>query len=379
MPFLSETSDYGSGTDPDQQSVQQVSPQADCSPFKFDLDETSYAYSTDEHHPSSVRRTSLGSSSSSSSSSPTSPSSSISNLSSLSSSSEQQRSFHHLTRLTSKKLFSINNNNTTAPSTSHASKEMNTCYCDKENLPARKRNRPTTYVSRRSITQNHCDSCQLKRTKVTTARPKYVFNRQPPLRKARCYPTFDDLSSTRFAVDLTGLNIDYTIEYHASNKCTYSIPAPVAAVLPYYPTCSTINRCRCPPPYDWGSSPWTSAPMYNTSNSYHPEYYYPNANANPWISSPPLPAASTLLNYHDFYWTKFPNEHLSSIHFDDQLLRDVEDPQALPYHRHTMPVIEREREKTLFVRENLTTNSWRSDLSFSSSRSLTNPFSLSLL
>ena len=364
MPLLSETSDYGSGTDPEQQSVQHVSPPIATSSFKFDLDETSYSYSVDEHHPSSLRRTSLYSSSSSSSSSPTSPSSSISNLSSLSSSSELQRSFHQQTRLTSKKLFSINNNNTTSPSTAHPSNEMNTCYCDKENLPARKRNRPTTYVSRRSITPNHCESCQLKRTKVNSTRPKYFFNRQHPTRKACCYSPYTDLSSTRFTVDLTGLNIDYTVEYHDSNKCTYP-----TAVLPYYHTCSTINRCRCSSSFDWGGPSCTSAPVYNPSDNYHPEFYYPNVNASSWISAPLVPVASTLFNYHDFYWTRFPNDHLSSIYFDDHLLRNMDQSQALHHLRHVPPVIERECEKNIFAIENLSTNSWRSDLFSSSSSS----------
>lgn len=324
IPLLSETSDYGSGTDPELQSAKQISPQTDSSPVVFDFDESTFSYSNDDttNHSSQTRRIYLTSSSSSSasSSSLTSPSSSISNLSSLSSSSEHQTNFNNQNRLTNKKLLSINNNNN-----NNTSNELLICHCEKENSSNRKRNRINSYHIRRYTTINYCENCQIKRTKLNS-RSRCFSNRQQKHRSNTRY--YDQtLSSTKFSVDLTGLNINYSIEYHDNIKCT--CPSPL---ISYYNP--SLNRCKCISINDW-----PIFLMMNSLNEYNSDLYYID---NSWFQPQTNPS---LFNYYDFYLTKLNENNLSSIYFDDNTILNIN--EHLPsYHLRCMtPPIEIECEE----------------------------------
>jgi hypothetical protein len=96
------------------------------------------------------------------------------------------------TTTTNQRLFSfsiINNNY----SSSSDSNDIIYCYCEKENLSYRKRHR-------RYYKKSSYENCQTKRIK-TYSRTK---NRQQRF----------NTSLIKFSIDLTGQNIDYTIEYH---------------------------------------------------------------------------------------------------------------------------------------------------------------------
>ncbi|CAF3490840.1 unnamed protein product [Adineta steineri] len=312
--LLSETSDYGSGTDPDLQSIQHVSPLTDSSAFTFDFDET-FSCSIDDanSHASQTRRISLSSTSSSpSSSSLTSPSSSMSNLSSLSSSSEIQTNFLNQNRLSNKKFSSINNYN------NNTSNDMNTCYCEKENQSNRKRNRLNTFPIRRYTTTNYCENCQIKRTKLNS-RSKIHSNRpQKPRLNNRYYD--ETLTPIKFAVDLTGLNVNYTIEYLDNIKCSCSTTL-IPNYNPYRCKCSSINE-------------WPSFLMMNSSfNEYNDDVYYIDTNNNPWIP-PPIP---TVFNYYDLHFTKLPENNPLSIYFDDNSIIEASPYLPTYYLRSIQP------------------------------------------
>ena len=261
IPSLSETSDYGSGTDLEFQSIQHFSPQPTSSPFVFDFEATT-------NHSSQPRRISMSSSSSSSSSTSTSPSSSMSNLSSLSSSSELPTN-----RLLNKKfplLMNNNNNNNNiyhqTTMTTTLSNEPSACQCEKENnLSNRKRNRFNSYPMRRLTTTNFCENCQLKRNK-SNYRSKYPSNRSSKQRSNH-RPTPHEQTSfpTKFSVDLTGLSINYTIEYHDNLKCT---------CLNNYSTYPN-HRCKCLPMNDW-----SLFYMMNSVSDYNHDWYYVDTNNN---------------------------------------------------------------------------------------------------
>jgi hypothetical protein len=338
MPLLSETSDYGSGTDPELQSIQHISPQTDSSPLKFDFDEPSFSYLIDDpnNNLSPIRRTSLSSSSSSSSSSTsTSPSSSISNLSSLSSSSEVPANFKNQNRLSNKKFLSLNNNNNT-------SNDLIICHCEKENLSNRKRNRFNSYPNRRYTTINYCENCQIKRSKLNS-RSKYYSNRQQKQRSNNRY--YDQtLTPIKFSIDLTGFNINYTIEYHDNIKCTCS-----TTLLPYYN--SSINHCKC-----FSLNDWSLFLMMNSLND-----YYIDTNNTLWFQQQ---SNSSLFNYYDLYLTKSNdnnnnnNNNLSLIYFDDNSIVDINEHLPSYYFRCMTPSIDIECEEKIFIR--ILTNSWRS-------------------
>jgi len=340
MPLLSETSDYGSGTDPELQSIQHISPQTDSSPLKFDFDEPSFSYLIDDpnNNLSSIRRTSLSSSSSSSSSTSTSPSSSISNLSSLSSSSEIPANFKNQNRLSNKKFLSLNNNN------NNTSNELIVCHCgEKENLSNRKRNRFNSYPIRRYTTINYCENCQIKRSKLNS-RSKYYSNRQQKQRSNNRY--YDQtLTPIKFSIDLTGLNINYTIEYHDNIKCTCS-----TTLLPYYN--SSINHCKC-----FSLNDWSLFLMMNSLND-----YYIDTNNTLWFQQQ---SNSSLFNYYDLYLTKSNdnnnnnnNNNLSLIYFDDNSIVNINEHLPSYYFRCMTSSIDIECEEKIFIR--ILTNSWRS-------------------
>lgn len=339
IPSLSETSDYGSGTDLEFQSIQNITPPTDSSAFTFDLAETT-------NHTSQPRRISLSSSSSSSSSS-RSPSSSMSNLSSLSSSSEHPMNFN---RLSNKKLLSINNNNNIP------SNEPSLCQCDKENLSNRKRNRYNSYPIRRLTTVNYCENCQIKRTKCNY-RSKCSSNRPQKQRQNN-----QAILPTKFYVDLTGLNIDYTVEYHENLKCICS-----PGHLAYYN--SPPNRCKCLSINDW--------PMFfmmNSVSEYNHDVYYLDSNSNSWF---PPAVNSALFTYNDFYLTKADhhrNSNLSSIYFDDPTILEATEPFPPYYLRCMTPAIEFECEEI-----NNTTNSCRSLLPFTNENEMEKRMSNSFL
>ncbi len=318
------------------QSIQHISPQTDSSPLTFDFDEPSFSYSIDDinNQASQIRRISLSSlsSSSSPSSSSTSPSSSISNLSSLSSSSELQTNFNNQNRLSNKKLLSLNNNNNNNNTTSN---ELILCHCEKENSSNRKRNRFNSYPMRRYTTINYCENCQIKRTKFNS-RSKYYSNRQQKQRSNNNRSYDQTQTSIKFTVDLTGLNIDYTIEYHDNIKCPYP-----TTLVPYYN--SPINCCKCIAINDWS--------LFLMMNSFN-EFYYPDTNNNSWFQE----TNSSLLNYYDLYLTKSDDNNLSSISFDDNSIINTNEHLPYYYLRCMTPSIEIEcEEKKKF------TNSWRSD------------------
>ncbi|CAF3061908.1 unnamed protein product, partial [Rotaria socialis] len=299
VPLLSETSDYSSGTDLELQSMQSIlSPQADSSPITFDFDESSLSYSIENiNNPtssSSPRRISLSSSSSLSSS--TSPCSSISNLSSLSSSSELQTNFNNQTRLSNKKILSINNNTN---NTISASPDLIICHCDKENFSNRKRNRFNSYPIRRYTPLNHCENCQSKRIKYNS-RAKYYSNRQQKHRFNNRYYDTSLPAPVRFSVDLTGLNVNISVDYHNNIKCTCS-----TTVIP------NTNRCKCS-----SMNYWPSYSMMDSFNQYTSnDLYYVDADNinNLWIEQTNL-----IFNYPDSYFTKLNHDNnVSSIYFDD--------------------------------------------------------------
>lgn len=347
IPSLSETSDYGSGTDPEQQSIRNYSSEMNSSSLILNMDYENDSCLRDfhsdcgnnNHHSIPLRRTSLSSasstSSSSSSSSPTSPSSSISNLSSISSSSESQRTFHHQHRLTSKKLSSINVNNTNLDGSSNNDIQ---CSCDKENLPIRKRNRLPNGNNRRPI--SFCENCQLKRAKGTSIRSKQTSNRQTNGSSARkeTFPIrFNDqlTTLTKFSVDLTGLNINYTVEYHELNRSTGSTSIPSL-----FSTVTSNYSCKYPSLQDW--NPSISSYVYNTPTNYHHEYSYFDDGASPWIPVMPNPI---LFTYYDLYLTRFVTEYLSETYFGD-LQTPSMSPSMFPQHvYYVTPVVERECKK----------------------------------
>jgi hypothetical protein len=322
VPLLSETSDYGSGTDPEQQSIQHTSPQIDSPPFTFDVAERSFSYTnTDDYCTSQIRR---ASSSSSSSSSSTSPSSSNSNLSYSSSSSEVQTKVNNQNRLSTKKLLSINSNNN---NNNNTSTDTVLCYCEKENLSNRKRNRLNGHSLRRLSTINYCENCQAKRAKQNL-RSKYSSNRQQ--RKQRVNNRYyDPLTSTpvKFTVDLTGLNVDYTIEYHHNKKCTSP-----TTLLPCY-----NSFCKCSSMNDW-----SSFVMMNSLNDHTNEFYYIDKYNNSWIQQ----TIPTLINYYDLYLTKMNADNISTIYFDDHSINNDTNESIPSYHlRYITPAIERECEE----------------------------------
>lgn len=331
IPVLSETSDYGSGTDLEFQAIQHISPQTDSSKFMFDFDERSFSCLIDEtnNNSSQTRRISSSSStSSSSSSSSTSPSSSLSNLSSLSSSSELPNNFK-----SNKKHLSTNNNVT--------SNESTICHCEKENLTNRKRNRLNSYPIRRLTTLNYCENCQNKRTKCNS-RSKYYPNRQQKQRLTTrssdqvSSPSPSSSSSMKFSVDLSGLNINYTIEYHDNLKCTYT-----NNLIPYYN--SPLNCCKC-----LSINDWPLLFMMNPLNEYNHDLYYLDTNNNSWF---PETINSTIFNYNnDLYSTKSSIDHrinnLSSIYFDEQTIFNNNEHLLSYYFRCMTPSIEIECEET---------------------------------
>jgi hypothetical protein len=332
LPQLSETSDYGSGsgTDLEFQAIQHLSPQAESPPSTFDFDERSFPCTTDDtiNHP---RRISLSSSSSSSSSS-ISPSSSMSNLSSLSSSSELQTNFNNSNRLSNKKLLSINTNN----NNNILSNESIICHCEKENLTNRKRNRFNSYPIRRFTTLNYCEKCQIKRTKLNSRSKCSSTNRQQKqrLNNNRTYDPM--LSPIKFSIDLTGQNINYTIEYHDNLKCTCP-----TSLIPYYN--SSLNRCKC-----LSMNDWSLFFMMNSLDEYNHNLYYLDANNNPWFSqfNPPL------YNYNELYFTKTidqRNNNLSSIYFDDHTIIDTNEHLPTYYLRYMTPSIEFECEENKII------------------------------
>lgn len=331
VPLLSETSDYSSGTDLELQSMQPTSsPQTDSSPFTFDFDEPSFSHSIENiNNPtsSSPRRMSLSSSSSSYSS--TSPCSSISNLSSLSSSSELQTNFNNQNRLSNKKISSINNNNNTI----NKSTDLIICHCDKENFSNRKRNRFNSYPTRRYTTLNYCENCQSKRLKYNL-RAKYYSNRQ---QKHRFNNRNDDTSLTapvRFSVDLTGLNVNFSVDYHDNIKCTCS-----TTVI------ANTNRCKC-----LSTNYWPSYFMMNSFNEYtnNDLYYVDTDNThNSWIQQ-----TNPIFNYPDSYFTKLNHDNnVSSIYFDDNSIIEAVEHFPSYYLRCMIPAIEIECERTKMKRK----------------------------
>ena len=270
-----ETSDYSSGTDLELQSIQHLSPQTNSS-FTFNIDEPGHSYSND-YQASSIRRVSLSSSLSSSSSS-TSPSSSISNLSSLSSSSEHQTD---LNNQSIKKFLSINNKNT--------SDNMLVCHMEKDNISSyRKRHRLNSYLIRR---MDYCENCYTtKRTKLNF-RSKY--RQLKHYFSSRHYDLI--LKPIKFTVDLTGLNINYTIEYHNNRTCTCS-----TTIVP--DNNSYINYCKYSLTNDCSS--------YTLMNLFNSEFYYIDANNhnhNSWFQR-----TNSILDH--FYLTKL---NYSWIYFNE--------------------------------------------------------------
>lgn len=328
IPSLSETSDYGSGTDLEFQSIQHFSPQATSSPFVFDFEPTT-------NHSSQPRRISLSSSSSSSSSTSTSPSSSMSNLSSLSSSSELP-----INRSSIKKYPLLMNNNNNHHT--NISNESSSCQCEKENnLSNRRRNRFNSYPMRRLATANFCENCQLKRNK-SNYRSKYSSNRSSKQRSNPRSQSDQNSSSVKFSVDLTGLNINYTIEYHDNLKCKCLTTTNYTT----YP-----NRCKCSPANDW-----SLVFMMNSISDYNHDWYYLDTNNNSWYS--PM-IDSSLFNYNDFYLTRTDHpriNNLSAIYFDEQTIFESNEHLPAYYLRCTTPAIEFEREENtnrLLIHDNL--------------------------
>lgn len=358
MPLLSETSDYSSGTDLEFQSTKpNISPLTDSSPFTFDCDEPSFSFSIEDiNNPisSSIRRISSSfSSSSSSSSSATSPSSSMSNLSSLSSSSECQTNFNNQNCLSNKKILSVNHNNN---NNNDASNDVITCHCEKSNLSNRKRNRFNSYPIRRLTTTDYCENCQLKRMKHNT-RTKHYSSRQQKQRSNNnnnnYYRYYDPESiPVKFSIDLTGLDISYTIEYHDCISCTCS-----TASKPY------SSRCKCSSANDWSSYSITNS--FDESNNNEFSYYIDPNSHNLWIEQ-----TSPIFNYHDLYFTKLNHtNNLSSIYFDDNSI--IEAVQTIPsyYVRYMLPSIQIECERNKNYHRNLDflffflcqqTDSWQS-------------------
>ena len=257
----------------------------------------------------------------------------MSNLSSLSSSSELPTN-----RLLNKKfplLMNNNNNNNNiyhqTTMTTTLSNEPSACQCEKENnLSNRKRNRFNSYPMRRLTTTNFCENCQLKRNK-SNYRSKYPSNRSSKQRSNH-RPTPHEQTSfpTKFSVDLTGLSINYTIEYHDNLKCT---------CLNNYSTYPN-HRCKCLPMNDW-----PLFYMMNSVSDYNHDWYYLDTNNNSWLS--PM-IDSTLFSYNDFYLTRTDHpriNNLSAIYFDEQTI--FESNEHLPAYslRCTTPAIEFEREE----------------------------------
>ncbi|CAF0800049.1 unnamed protein product [Adineta ricciae] len=300
--LLSETSDYGSSTDPELQSTQHISPFTESSPFTFDAEESSFNFPTldSSSHPSTqTRRVSLSSSSSSSSSSsPTSPSSSVSNLSSLSSSSELHTNCENSNRLPNKKHLSITNYN------NNTSNDMINCHCEKENPSSRKRNRINSYSIRRYTTTNTCETCQKKRTKFNS-RLKFYSNRQTKSQRLSNRSYNDTPTPVKFTIDLTGLNVNYTIEYHDTMTC----PCSTAFVSYHNSSC-----CKCS-----ALNEGTSLVMMNLSNEYTNELYYVDISDHTWLQ----PIIPNLPNYPDFFLTKLHENNLPSVYLDDNALTDA--------------------------------------------------------
>jgi hypothetical protein len=140
----------------------------------------------------------------------------------------------------------------------------------------------------------------------------------------------------KFSVDLTGQNIDYTIEYHDNLKCTCP-----TSFIPYYN--SSLTRCKCSSMNDW--------PLFfmmNSLNEYNHDLYYFDANNNYWFSQPNLP----LYNYNDLYFTKtidHRNNNLASIYFDDHTIVDTNEHLPTYYLRCTTPSIEIECEENRII------------------------------
>ncbi|CAF4295780.1 unnamed protein product, partial [Rotaria sordida] len=154
---------------------------------------------------------------------------------------------------------------------------------------------------------------------------KYDSNRQQKEHfnnNNRYYDT--TLIPTKFTIDLTGLNISYTIEYHDNIKCICSTP-----IIPY--TNTYINCCKCLSPNNW-----PSFSMINSFNEYTNQLYYINMHNNSWIQQPQQ--TSSTFNYHDFYLTRLNNHNnISSIHFNDNVIINAMDHLPSYYLRSIQP------------------------------------------
>jgi len=181
----------------------------------------------------------------------------MSNLSSFSSSSTSSSD------CIKTKILSINNNN------NMTTNEFVSCTCEKDNISNRKRNRINSYPLRRYTTVNFCENCQIKRTKMNS-RSKYILNRQVKQR-LNIRPN----ESTKFSVDLTGLNICCTIEYHT--KCTN-------------------NCCKCSTMND-------ELITNNNISEYSNDSFYYFDSSNLWYS-------------YDFYFNKTNENHYPAIYFN---------------------------------------------------------------
>lgn len=225
-----------------------------------------------------------------------------------------------------------NNNNHQYYNQTNPSNESNTCQCEKENLSNRKRNRLNSYPMRRFPATNFCENCQIKRNKYNY-RSKYSSNRSSKQRSNN--RSHDPTSiSTKFSVDLTGLNISYTIEYHDNLKCTCSSSTSMT-----YPT-SSHNRCKCSSMNDW-----PLFVMMNSINDYNRDWYYYDTNNHNWFT--PM-FDSSIYNYNDFYLTR--NDHprmnnSSVIYFDEQTIFEGDEHSPAYYLRCITPTIEFERKK----------------------------------
>lgn len=226
----------------------------------------------------------------------------------------------------------MNNNNHPHHNNPNPSNESNVCQCEKENLSNRKRNRLNSYPMRRFPTTNFCENCQIKRNKYNY-RSKYSSNRSSKQRSNN--RSHDPTStSTKFSVDLTGLNISYTIEYHDNLKCT----CPSTSVT--HPT-SSHNRCKC-----LSMNDWPLFVMMNSISDYNRDWYYYDTNNNAWFT--PM-IDSSIFNYNDVYLTRTDHPRMNNssvIYFDEQTIFEGDEHSPAYYLRCTTPPIEFERKKT---------------------------------
>lgn len=278
VPSISETSDYSSGTDPEQ-SIRNLSPEEKAK-FSFELDLISTEFQS-----TSFRRNSISSCSSSS----------MSNLSSISSGSNSRRTFS--TRLNNKRTSMNNNSNVTFSSTDRNEKSV--CFCDKENLPARKKFRRTA--------TNLCSNCQSKRWKNSTNRS----NRTKFVATTKRFHSPTN-SSIEFSIDLTGLKIDLSIEYHDPNRFQLSTPNFSPHFAYNYPN---YSFCKCSTLNDWNSNLILNAFTVNPTFLY--DCFYSDGVSPIWLPSiVPNPNFYVL---NELVAQRFQNEQISNCFFDERL------------------------------------------------------------